>query len=233
MVGVQTEACSEGTLNVGWTDAGDTMDYSVNVATAGTYTVTYRYASTVATGSLNLVAGSTSKNIVFANSGGWQTWQNATSSITLNAGVQTIRLAITAPGFNLNYFSLSLDQVVVGGGTFEAEKAALSAKTLLEGAQVILTASGATLTWSNVNMGAVTKATVYYSNGEPAGDLIKIKYNGTQIGGNITLQSFNAWSGPFTTAVASFAAQSGTGTIVLEASGSGWIAAIDKIVLGN
>ena len=46
MLNVATEACTEGTLNVGWIDAGDWMAYSnITIPSTGTYTIQYRVAS--------------------------------------------------------------------------------------------------------------------------------------------------------------------------------------------
>src|SRR6478672_475387 len=47
MSGVLTEACSDagGTLDVGWIDNGDWMDYTINVPAAGSFTLNLRIAS--------------------------------------------------------------------------------------------------------------------------------------------------------------------------------------------
>src|SRR3569833_1901888 len=55
--GVDVEACTDtgGGYNVGWTNGGEWMKYTVNVATAGTYTVTFRVANgTTGNGSLHI-----------------------------------------------------------------------------------------------------------------------------------------------------------------------------------
>ncbi|WP_162944776.1 T9SS type A sorting domain-containing protein, partial [Flavisolibacter nicotianae] len=38
------------------------------------------------------------------SSGGWQTWKTVSSSVTLPAGLQTLRLYVVDPGFTLNWF---------------------------------------------------------------------------------------------------------------------------------
>src|SRR5207247_1184064 len=50
MSGIQTENTADagGGQNVGWQETGDWMEYDINVATAGTYTVNFRVASVVA-----------------------------------------------------------------------------------------------------------------------------------------------------------------------------------------
>jgi len=109
MLGVQTEACTDtgGTLDVGYTDPTDWMDYHVNVATAGTYTIRFRVAAQTATTNFDcLVDGAQALNVSFPPTGGWQTWTTIEKSITLPAGDHTLRLAITTGGFNLNWFEV-------------------------------------------------------------------------------------------------------------------------------
>ncbi|MBN1409557.1 MAG: carbohydrate-binding protein [Spirochaetales bacterium] len=107
MSGIQTESCSEGGLNVGWIEAGDWMDYNLNV-TAGTYTVSYRVASLSSGGSLDLRIGNTTYNTVsFAATGGWQTWTTVTGTVTLPGGNQTIRIYSNQTGWNINWFNFN------------------------------------------------------------------------------------------------------------------------------
>ncbi|MDB5052145.1 MAG: carbohydrate-binding protein, partial [Bacilli bacterium] len=77
MSGIQTETTTDtgGGLNVGYIDTGDWMDYSVNVQSAGTYTVGFRVASINSTGQLQLKngAGTVLTTVNVPNTGGWQT----------------------------------------------------------------------------------------------------------------------------------------------------------------
>jgi glucosylceramidase len=109
MSGIQTESCSEGTLDVGWIDTGDWMDYNVNVSTTGSYTVQYRIASPNTTGQIQLKSGSTvlaTTNV--PNTGGWQNWQTVTATVSLSAGAQTLRLYASGGGWNINWFEFTL-----------------------------------------------------------------------------------------------------------------------------
>ncbi|WP_206424246.1 carbohydrate-binding protein [Cohnella candidum] len=108
MNGIQTETTSDsdGGLNVGWIDAGDWMDYSVNVQTAGSYTVEYRVASPNATGQIQLRSGAnTLATTTVPNTGGWQTWQTVTATVNLSAGQQTLRIYAGGGGFNINWIN--------------------------------------------------------------------------------------------------------------------------------
>ncbi|WNJ18287.1 carbohydrate-binding protein [Pontibacter sp. G13] len=107
MSGIQTEGTADvgGGDNVGWINTGDWMEYSVNIPAAGTYTVHYRVASLSSGGNLTMTAnGSTLDNTTFAATGSWQTWTMVSSTVTLNAGVQTIRITSNNNGWNINWF---------------------------------------------------------------------------------------------------------------------------------
>jgi hypothetical protein len=108
MYGIQTETCSEGGQDVGYIDANDWMDYTVNVASTGTYTVNYRVAlNTGETGGVNfIVDGVSQKTTSLPSTGGWQKWVTVSDTVTLSASVHTIRLKATAKGWNINWFEL-------------------------------------------------------------------------------------------------------------------------------
>ncbi|OQP54272.1 carbohydrate-binding protein [Niastella yeongjuensis] len=111
MSGIQTETTTDagGGSNVGYIDAGDWMDYKVNVQTAGTYTVQYRVASEAGGGSIQLKKDSTVilATTVVPATGAWQTWTTITDSVVLAAGEQTLRIQAPVGGYNLNWFSLA------------------------------------------------------------------------------------------------------------------------------
>ncbi len=118
MSGVQTEATSDtgGGLNVGWTDAGDSMNYSntrVNIPANGTYKITYRVASLNGGGSFAFkeAGGATYDNVPVPKTSGWQSWTDVTRNVTLTAGVHQFAVAVTAGGFNLNWFRIESGSV--------------------------------------------------------------------------------------------------------------------------
>ena len=106
--GVDLEATTDAGAgyNLGWTAAGEWINYTVTVATARNYTFGFRSAGTTA-GSVKLIVdGTTSTSAVaLPNTGAYQTWTTTTApaSIALSAGTHTITLNIAAGGFNLNY----------------------------------------------------------------------------------------------------------------------------------
>jgi endoglucanase len=96
-----------GGLNVGWITYGSWMDYNVNVAAAGTYTVGFRVATinTNSTFELRNSSGTTLASIKLINStGGYQVWQTVSTTVTLPAGIQTLRIFSTCyPYWNINW----------------------------------------------------------------------------------------------------------------------------------
>jgi hypothetical protein len=110
MYGVQKEITTDidGGQNVGYIDINDWMKYSVNAATSGTYTFTFRVASG-ATGAQFKIKNSSGTDLATVNvpnTGGWQTWKDVRASINLTAGTQTLIFSSTAtPRWNINYFT--------------------------------------------------------------------------------------------------------------------------------
>lgn len=114
MAGVQTQNTTDAGsgLNVGWIDANDWMEYTVNVATSGTYKIDLRVASLSAGGKLSLLKGTTPiASAEFASTGGWQNWTTVSVNANLTAGAQTIRLLATTGGWNINWMNFSMTDV--------------------------------------------------------------------------------------------------------------------------
>jgi len=94
--GVDLEACTDTGCgdDIGWTGTGQWFKYTVDVATAGTYTVSLRLASpSGVTDGLHIASSSgvnLSGNINVPATGGWQTWTTVTATVTLPAGQQTL-----------------------------------------------------------------------------------------------------------------------------------------------
>jgi hypothetical protein len=106
--GVDLEATSDtgGGNDIGWTGTGQWFKYTVNVATAGTYSVSLRLAAPSAvTDGLHIANSSgtnLSGNISIPSTGGWQTWSAVTATVTLPAGQQTLTIDEDNGGWNIH-----------------------------------------------------------------------------------------------------------------------------------
>jgi hypothetical protein len=113
---VDMEASADGGYDVGWIAAGEWLNYSVSVTTAGSYTAQIRVASPSGGGSMRIGFGSpsgTSATVAVPQTGDWQTWTTVSVPITLAAGTQTLTLSFDTNGFNVGALTLNL---VSGGG---------------------------------------------------------------------------------------------------------------------
>jgi hypothetical protein len=110
--GVDLETCSDtgGGVDVGWSASGQWFRYTVNVATAGAYTVSFRVASGGSGGTFHLANSSgtnLSGTVTAPGTGGWETWTTVTASVTLPAGQQVLTIDQDSAGFNMNYMSFA------------------------------------------------------------------------------------------------------------------------------
>ncbi len=107
---VDIEDCADtgGGYNTGWNRSGEWLKYTVNVATAKTYTVGFRVASSYSGQTFHL-ENSAGTNLTGAvtspNTGGNQSWQTVNATATLPAGVQTIKLVMDSSYANFNYMT--------------------------------------------------------------------------------------------------------------------------------
>ncbi len=76
-----------GADDMGWTTPGQWFKYTVNVATAGTYSVAFRvsspYGITDALHIANSAGTNLSGSVAVPNTGGYETWTTVTASVTL------------------------------------------------------------------------------------------------------------------------------------------------------
>ncbi|KJZ03426.1 di-heme oxidoredictase family protein [Pseudoalteromonas piscicida] len=108
-VDIELTSDNGGGYNVGWTSAGEWLEYQANLG-AGSYNLTARVASQVGNGAYNvLVNGNLVASTVVPATGGWQTFisQNI-ASITLNEGVHTVRVEMAGGELNLNWLEFNI-----------------------------------------------------------------------------------------------------------------------------
>jgi len=136
-VDIQSTTDAGGGYNLGWVSAGEWLNYTVNVATAGTYDMYVRVASAGTGGTFHIEVDGVDKTgrLTVPNTRGWQTWTTIIkSAVTLNAGSQVWRVVMDTNGTttavgNFNYFRItpSVPSGPYGGtaavlpGTIQAE----------------------------------------------------------------------------------------------------------------
>jgi len=112
--GVDLESSSEGGYDIGWISAGEWVNYTVDVTSAGSYTARLRVAAQNSGGSLHIGFNGPSnvwKSVSIPSTGGWQSWTYVDVPVSLGAGTQQMTLLFDSPGFNIKSAS------VVGGSS--------------------------------------------------------------------------------------------------------------------
>jgi phosphatidylserine/phosphatidylglycerophosphate/cardiolipin synthase-like enzyme/predicted Rdx family selenoprotein len=114
-VDVEGTSDTGGGYDVGWITAGEWLNYTVNVTTAGTYTIEARVASSGVGGTFHIEVNGVDKTgpMTVPNTGGWQSWTTISkSNVSLSAGAQVWRVVFDTNGGtgaigNLNYLRLT------------------------------------------------------------------------------------------------------------------------------
>lgn len=110
MEGVDVEGAGDtgGGFDIGFTNAGEWMEYTVNVTTTASYTLEVRAASpgTGNTLRVELDGVTISGSLLVPNTTGWQTYQTiSTTTPNLASGQHILRLYEETGGFNINYIN--------------------------------------------------------------------------------------------------------------------------------
>jgi hypothetical protein len=115
-VDVQATSDTGGGYNVGWVQPAEWLKYTVNVRTAGTYTLDLRIAAKGAGGVFHVEANGVDVTgpISIPDTGGWQVWRTITKTgVSLSAGTQIVRIVMDTRGAgsagyvgNFNWFAV-------------------------------------------------------------------------------------------------------------------------------
>ncbi|MGD0561083.1 MAG: carbohydrate-binding protein, partial [Streptosporangiaceae bacterium] len=107
----QDTSAAGGAYDMGWTTAGQWFNYTVDVATAGTYTVSFRVASPYGITDALHIVNSSGTNLTGAvavpDAGGYETWTTVTATVTLPAGEQTLTVDQDSNGWNFHYMTFT------------------------------------------------------------------------------------------------------------------------------
>lgn len=109
---VDTVADKEG-KTVGWIEAGEWLEYTINVLQSGNYKINYRYASDNSNAGpfyFEVDGQAVSGDIEVSGTGDWDNWSTATvNNIDLLSGEHILRVAFTGGGFNLGDMSFEYE----------------------------------------------------------------------------------------------------------------------------
>lgn len=92
----------------GWNTNGTSIDFYVNQNTAGTKTITFRYAAGAGNASryVNVNGVDVATNLTFNGTSNWSTWNTVSLTVSLAAGSNTIRLGQASSKGNTNYLNV-------------------------------------------------------------------------------------------------------------------------------
>ena len=119
-VDIEPSTDTGGGFNVGYIKAGEWIEYTLSVPSAGAYVLEIRVASVVAGGTFHVEVDGVNKTgtLTMPNTGGWQTWQTLSIPVQLVAGRSVVRFAFDTAspttGYvgNLNWFRVTAASVV-------------------------------------------------------------------------------------------------------------------------
>lgn len=123
-VDIQTSTDASG-YNVGWIASGEWLEYTVDVAQSGTYTIEARVASNSGGGAfeISFSNGATTGDVSVAATGGFQNWTTVSAkAVSLTAGEQVMRIDMKSGGFNLNYVNIVSELTCSATGSILLER---------------------------------------------------------------------------------------------------------------
>ena len=93
------------TATVGWVEAGEWLEYAIDVSQTGYYNLEIEYATDNNSGGpfyLEIAGQKITNNLTVSDSGGWDKWKSKTyQNIALVKGKHTLKLVVSNGGFNL------------------------------------------------------------------------------------------------------------------------------------
>ncbi|MCE7069401.1 carbohydrate-binding protein [Dyadobacter sp. CY327] len=132
-VGTETTADDGGGENVGWIQEDSWMEYQINTAESGIYTMSYRVSngySPEASFALKKSDGTELGRTTVPQTGGMQVYKTVNMLVSLPAGNETLRVQALKTGWNFNWFEAKASRPLAG--KMEAETFDLSSDVRLE-----------------------------------------------------------------------------------------------------
>ncbi|THF71557.1 carbohydrate-binding protein [Deinococcus sp. Arct2-2] len=232
----------------GWNNDGTSVDIPVNVASAGTYRLDFRYAAGAGNAARQLkVNGGSGNTVSFSGTGSWGSWSTATTNVNLTAGTNVVTLAYTAGAGSSNY--LNLDRLNVAStssfsATLEAENGTLHSLSS-ESVHAGYTGTGYVAGWNTggqwvdlpVTVPAAGAYTLTLRYAAAAGNASRYLYiNGAGVVNNQSFPATSSWGSYQTVTVSGVNLNSGSNTISVifdGAKGSSNYLNLDHVVVSR
>jgi endoglucanase len=151
-VDLETTSAPGGGNDIGWTAAGQWFRYTVNVATAGTYTITFEVASpngvTDGFHLVDSVGTNLTGSVDVPATGGVQTWTTVTATVTLPAGQQVLTWLQDNGGFNFYSAAFSPNSCAVPSAPSGLSATAISDSQINLSWTASTAGTGCTITYS-------------------------------------------------------------------------------------
>ena len=187
------------------TPSGTYIEWNVNVATAGSYRLDFRYANgSAANRPLQLKVGSTvtHSNLSFNPTGTWSTWNTRSAVVNLAAGNNTIRLTATgSTGPNIDKLTLPVyeaERTTLNGAIVEALHAGYTGS----GYANFDSSAGNYVEWRvNVPTAGTYALEFRYANGSAANRPLEIKVGSTVVAASKAFNPTGNWTSWNTTSV--------------------------------
>jgi hypothetical protein len=186
---------------------GSFTEWTVNVAAAGSATVTIRYANGTTTArpaDVSVNGTVVSAALSFGSTTNWDTWANKTLTVTLNAGNNTIRVTSTTANGppNLDFIDVDASSSPPPATEYQAENATIS-QGVVESNHLNFTGTGF-VNYDNVS-GSYVQFTVVpqtagsatltfrFANGTTTNRPMSISVNGTVVNANLAFNGTGNW----------------------------------------
>jgi glucose/arabinose dehydrogenase len=154
--GVDMELTSDpngGGCNVGWTSAGEWLEFDVSTPTAQTFNLVTRVASNVASQTFHVNLDGVSLGSLTAPASGWQSWADRSyANVALSAGNHTLRVVFDTGSVNFNYLELTSasQPVCVEQALSRTAATASSQETTATGPALAIDGNTTTTRWSSL-----------------------------------------------------------------------------------
>jgi len=240
--GTQLETTSDtgGGQNVGWIAPGDWLAYDLDFGATSPGSVTTRIASgATASGTIQYRLDSTTGPVIasvpVSNTGGWQSWISATSTLSASVtGIHRVYITFTGTGgdfTNINHFQFQTS-LPNAYNVRQAESFSSQSGTQLEattdtggGQNVGWIAPGDWLAYSNVDFGSTSAVRVLtrIASGAAASGTIQYRLDSTTgpIIGSVAVSNTGGWQSWITASTALSGSATGVHTVYITFTGTG------------